>query len=400
MEAAAGPAVPGEPAVASTTATAAAAAEDAAQPPPPPQDGRAGLWSVVIPTYNRLPILRKCLAALERQGCAATAGVNSYEVVVVDDGSEDGTVEHLEANAVEYSHVRLLRQAHAGATAARNLGVASMLQPIRHLLMGHLRLAVRAWAYGFICSGALHLMAAASGLLEARGATIVFIDSDLVVTPTFLCSHARALQSAYERDGDDRAFTYGRVVNTSNFEDPTAEPYKLTDLSAAFFATGNIAISKRRLLMAGALLGPGSQGPFDADFSEYGWEDLELGVRLKKQGARIQPCPAAVGYHWHPAFSVDQLPKLIEQERQRGRNGLRFYRKHPTLDVRLMIQMTPLHEGLWALLTLGGLLNEESLRPTLDALVQAGRPGLAAALLSPVLNWHTVQALKAELRGF
>eukprot|EP00850_Spirogloea_muscicola_P018218 SM000164S02280 [mRNA] locus=s164:316606:319090:- [translate_table: standard] len=338
-------------------AAAAAAAEDAAQPPPPSQVGHAGLWSVVIPTYNRLPILRKCLAALERQGCAAADGVASYEVVVVDDGSEDGTVEHLEANAVEYSHVRLLRQAHAGATAARNLGVA-----------------------------------------EARGATIVFIDSDLVVTPTFLSSHARALQSAYKRDGDDRAFTYGHVVNTSNFEDPTAEPYKLTDLSAAFFATGNVAISKRRLLMAGALLGPGSQGPFDADFSEYGWEDLELGVRLKKQGARIQPCPAAVGYHWHPAFSVDQLPKLIEQERQRGRNGLRFYRKHPTLDVRLMIQMTPLHEGLWALLTLGGLLNEESLRPTLDALVQAGRPGLAAALLSPVLNWHTVQALKAELR--
>ena len=51
--------------------------------------------------------------------------------------------------------------------------------------------------------------------------------------------------------GDDRAFTYGRVVNTANFDDPTAEPFKVTDYSAAFFATGNVAIAKRRLLEVG-----------------------------------------------------------------------------------------------------------------------------------------------------
>ena len=40
--------------------------------------------SVVIPTYNRLPILEKCLRALERQRLAAP--ISDYEVVVVDDG--------------------------------------------------------------------------------------------------------------------------------------------------------------------------------------------------------------------------------------------------------------------------------------------------------------------------
>jgi len=40
--------------------------------------------SVVIPTYNRLPILRKCLRALEDQRLAPP--VQRYEVVVVDDG--------------------------------------------------------------------------------------------------------------------------------------------------------------------------------------------------------------------------------------------------------------------------------------------------------------------------
>ncbi len=51
----------------------------------------------------------------------------------------------------------------------------------------------------------------------------------------------------------------------------------LQDNSAAFFATGNVALSKRLLLKAGNLLTSGHDGPFDADFSEYGWEDLELG---------------------------------------------------------------------------------------------------------------------------
>lgn len=226
---------------------------------------------------------------------------------------------------------------------------------------------------------------------------IVFIDSDLVVTKDFLREHGAALSEAQAEHGDDCTFTYGRVVNTSNFENPKSEKFKLTDNSAAFFATGNVALSRRLLLKAGNLLTSGCDGPFDADFSEYGWEDLELGVRLKQVGARIKHVPLAVGYHWHPAFSMDQIPKLIDQERQRGRNGVRFFLKHPSLDVRLMTQLTPLHEGLWFLLTLGGLLNEKTLSPILGMLVAAGYPGLAAGLLSPTLNSHTVQASKEEV---
>lgn len=55
----------------------------------------------------------------------------------------------------------------------------------------------------------------------------------------------------------------------------------IQDKSAAFFATGNVAISRKLLWKAGSNLKGGSQGPFDADFSEYGWEDLELGGTYK-----------------------------------------------------------------------------------------------------------------------
>lgn len=62
-----------------------------------------------------------------------------------------------------------------------------------------------------------------------------------------------------------------------------------------------------------------------------------------------------------------------------------------------MIQMTPFHEFLWSLLTLVGLVDEDTLEPLLRYLVSLGQPRLAAAVLSPVLNWHTVQAVKAEV---
>ena len=47
--------------------------------------------SVVIPTYNRLPILQKCLGALERQEFSDDK-ISEYEVVLVDDGSSDRTL--------------------------------------------------------------------------------------------------------------------------------------------------------------------------------------------------------------------------------------------------------------------------------------------------------------------
>ena len=64
----------------------------------------------MIPTYNRLPILTKALLALEDQNIDPDADISSYEVVVVDDGSSDGTIEFLKQNEEEFPHVRLIIQ--------------------------------------------------------------------------------------------------------------------------------------------------------------------------------------------------------------------------------------------------------------------------------------------------
>lgn len=282
---------------------------------------------------------------MEQQQFPADSPVKGYEIVVVDDGSTDGTVAWLQEEATTYPHVRLLEQDHKGPAIARNLGVQA-----------------------------------------AKGDTIVFIDSDLVVLEDFLQHHATELKKAYHAKGDDRVFTYGRVVNTCNFDQPTSEPFKVTDYSQAFFATGNVAIARHWLEEAGL---------FDTQFQLYGWEDLELGVRLKNLGLSLVKVPAAVGYHWHPPFTLEQIPSLIQKEIERGRMGVLFYQKHPTWDVRLMIQMTWLHRILWGGLSLGGRLNEKTLAPFLQWLIDQGRPQLALEVARIFLNWYNVQGVYA-----
>jgi glycosyltransferase involved in cell wall biosynthesis len=303
--------------------------------------------SVVIPTYNRLPILQKCLLALEQQHVAEP--ISRYEVVLVDDGSTDATVAWLAEQAEALPHVRLIRQDHGGPALGRNRGVEA-----------------------------------------ARGDVIVFIDSDLVVTEGFLMAHATALQRAWQRQGNRLCFTYGAVINTADFENPTGERHKLRDLSWAYFATGNVAIDRALLEQAGL---------FDPAFRLYGWEDLELGERLRRLGVRLIRCPEAVGYHWHPPLSLDQIPRLIQVERERARMGLLFYRKHPSRRVRLIIQYTLFHRLLWELLTLGGLLNERSLRPLLGWLIRHGQAALAMELLRLPLNRIGVRRLFEEARN-
>ena len=299
--------------------------------------------SVVIPTYNRLPILQKCLVAMEQQ--VFTDGIAGYEIILVDDGSSDRTLAWLAENRANLPHVKVIEQNHQGAAAARNLGVKN-----------------------------------------AAGDTIVFIDSDLVVTETFLQCHADALLKGERDKNCDRLFTYGAVINTNNFENPTSEPYKITDFSAAYFATGNVAIARKWLYEVGL---------FDTGFQLYGWEDLELGVRLKKLNLKLIKCPEAVGYHWHPAFNLNQIPQMIEREIERGKMGVVFYDKHPTFDVRMMIQMTLLHRLLWGILSVGGRLNERTLQPVLKWLINRGKPQLAEQVARIFLNWYNVRGVYA-----
>ena len=124
------------------------------------------LISVVIPTYNRLPILKKCLDALEKQ--ILNDKIQNFEIVIVDDGSTDETVSWLRNNFETYPHLRLFEQSHGGPALGRNLGVES-----------------------------------------SKGEIIVFIDSDLVVDRYFLMNHVDSLFKAWKKLGNRNVLLMG-----------------------------------------------------------------------------------------------------------------------------------------------------------------------------------------------
>lgn len=81
--------------------------------------------SVIIPTFNEDKCILNCLYSLSRQV------VKPYEIIVVDDGSEDNTVPKVR-NYINFSNkkIKLLLQKHQGPGTARNLGGFSALGQI------------------------------------------------------------------------------------------------------------------------------------------------------------------------------------------------------------------------------------------------------------------------------
>ena len=75
------------------------------------------LISVIIPVYNVAPYLERCLDSVAAQTW------ENLEVWLVDDGSTDGSLALCEARAEQDSRFRVLRQANAGVSAARNRGM-------------------------------------------------------------------------------------------------------------------------------------------------------------------------------------------------------------------------------------------------------------------------------------
>ncbi|HET7559414.1 MAG TPA: glycosyltransferase family A protein [Limnochordia bacterium] len=293
--------------------------------------------SVVIPTHNRARIVERSLAALERQTLARAR----YELVVVDDGSRDETPKRLQEWAAE-GRVRALTLPPSGRAAARNAGIRA-----------------------------------------AVGWLIVFIDDDIIVTAEFLAAHLAA------HTPDDRLIGHGPVIHTTDLERATETPAKLTDISRAFFATGNASIRKAHLLEAGL---------FDEAFVEYGWEDLELGQRLRELNLTAVKVPEARGYHYKPALKVSQLEYLRRREQQRARTAMLFYRRRPTKRTRGAIMMHPVFFAVDRLLNAFNWTARPGVTGYLKRQEAKGRTGWVRFLVRSITLHEYLQTLKGEMQ--
>ena len=78
----------------------------------------APLVSVVIPAFNSAQWIERTLASAQQQTCS------DLEIIVVDDGSTDGTASIVERKAQVDPRIQLIRQRNSGASSARNTGIA------------------------------------------------------------------------------------------------------------------------------------------------------------------------------------------------------------------------------------------------------------------------------------
>ncbi|MEO7793521.1 MAG: glycosyltransferase [Thermoanaerobaculia bacterium] len=214
-------------------------------------------FSVVVPTFNRRDALERTLGAYERQ----VASTPPFEVLVVDDGSTDGTAEWLAGfSSRTFSH-QVFRQPNLGPAAARN-----------------------------------------RALRAATGEIIFFTGDDIEPEADLLVRHDAAQSSS---PGEATAY-FGRIDWPADLE-ATATMLHITGRGAQQFSfyyledgayydyrhfyTSNVSIPRAVL--------DREPNYFSEEFPSAAFEDAELAYRLSRHGLRLRYLPAARAYHWH-----------------------------------------------------------------------------------------------------
>jgi glycosyltransferase involved in cell wall biosynthesis len=256
--------------------------------------------SVVVPAYRAEDTIDRCLEALARQ----TVPRESYEVIVVDDGSTDGTHARVRAHA----GVRLLTQAHAGPAAARNLGAA-----------------------------------------HARGEMVLFTDADCEPTPDWIARMVAPFQDG-EVVGVKGAYLARERELVARFVQLEYEDKydRMAREDSIDFVDTYSAGYRRGVFMANA--------GFDPTFPDASVEDQEFSFRLARQGCKMVFAPQAKVYHWgHPR----DLRTYWRRKFRIGYWKVGVHRRHPGKLLRdshtpQILKAQILLVGLGGLCLLGG----------------------------------------------
>jgi glycosyltransferase involved in cell wall biosynthesis len=234
--------------------------------------------SVVIPSYNSGPGLQACLLSLNHQEVEPG---QQFEVVVVDDGSDDGTeslVRQLKCD-FDLNYLYVPRTARSGRSAARN-----------------------------------------SGIEAATGEIVVLVDADEILPPRFLAAHLDyhrrrpdlvvAGPRGYLAEGEidiellTRGFCLEDLPAVAGNDSRDAVFATLTenfdDLETCwhYMFSCNVSVRRDHLLAAGG---------FDESFVGWGLEDSELGYRLRQRGLVFAYNHDAVLYHQHRQVIGEQM---------------------------------------------------------------------------------------------
>ncbi len=242
--------------------------------------------SIIIPTCNRSKILKKVLDSLEQQ----SVDQHCFEVLIVDDGSQDDTAAMLENFSTSSRlRIRYFFQENKKQGAARNLAIKNVQMPL-----------------------------------------LLFIGDDIVPDRCFLESHLK-FHDALENPEQSCVIgytTWPHDIRVTPFMQYIGEfgdqfGYSLIQgrgpLPFNFYYTSNLLVPAAALNQLDYC--------FDEDFDVYGWEDIEFGFRLEKAGVQLFYNPESIARHHHP---VD-VTSFCRRQENVGRASNIFIGKHPEL---------------------------------------------------------------------
>ncbi len=237
--------------------------------------------SVVIPTWNGRALLAACLAALAEQT------ERDFEVVVVDNGSADGTIAWL---AQDHSHVRTIANgATLGFAAAVNQGIRATETPWIAVLNNDTE-PEPGWLAALLAAGD---RVADVGMVSS---TMLFADRPGMINSTGICVDRAGI--AWDRDGGAA-------------DDPGDD-----EVVEIFGPCGGAALYRRTML--------DQIGLFDEAFFAY-LEDVDLAWRGRAAGWRCLYAPQARVLHRHSATGIEGSPF---KRYQLGRNKVRLLAKN------------------------------------------------------------------------
>jgi len=189
--------------------------------------------SVVIPTYNRKDMLKNCIKSLFDQ----TYPKNKYEIVLVDDGSNDNTEDMIiKLQKVSPVQFQYIKQKNKGPAEARNLGIKN-----------------------------------------ANGEIIAFTDDDCIADRDWLKQLIRPFKDNHVKG------VAGKVIGIGNIRTPFT--HLIENLKGEHHITSNIAYRKNELFNVGL---------FNKKFQPL--EDIELAARIYNK-SRIDFSERAIIYH-------------------------------------------------------------------------------------------------------
>jgi len=238
--------------------------------------------SIIIPTFNRAEILKKCLDSLSNQT------YKNFEVVIIDDGSIDDTKKIV--LGFKGLRIRYIYQEHTQQGVARN-----------------------------------------KGLKIAKGKYVVFIGDDIIPEKNWLYEHIKIHKkkknvAVLGLTLWPKKWRINKFMRYLAPKGPQFNYWKIKnkeDCGWEFFWTSNISLEKKWF----------AKDKFDENFRGWGYEDLELGYRLEKRGLEIIFNPKAVAYHYH---YYDKPEEFLKKQQNAGKSAVYFSRKFPELKEKLI----------------------------------------------------------------